>query len=117
MPLEVQVFGMKKCQDTRKALRFFAERRIRVHFMDLDVRAASLGELRRFAQKFGVSALVDREGKRFAELGLRSAALSDERWLERLEADPRLLRTPLVRAQQRLTLGLDEAAWKAWVGR
>lgn len=117
MSLEVQVFGTKKCQDTRKALRFFAERRVRTHFVDLDVRAASLGELRRFAQKFGVAALVDRGGKRFADLGLRSAALSDERWLERLEAEPRLLRTPLVRCQQRLTVGLDEPAWKEWVGR
>lgn len=117
MSLEVQVFGTKKCQDTRKALRFFAERRVRVHFVDLDVRPASLGELRRFAQKFGVAALVDRAGKRFAELGLWSAALSDERWLEKLEAEPRLLRNPLVRCQQRLTLGLDEAAWKEWVGK
>ena len=117
MSLEVQVFGTKKCQDTRKALRFFAERRVRVHFVDLDVRPASAGELRRFAQRFGVTALVDRAGKRFADLGLGSAALSDERWLEKLEAEPRLLRTPLVRYQQRLTLGLDEAAWKEWIGK
>jgi arsenate reductase-like glutaredoxin family protein len=113
--IEVQVFGTKKCQDTRKALRFFAERRIRTHFVDLQVKAASPGELRRFAQKFGVSALVDREGKRFAELGLRSTALSDERWLERLAADPMLLRTPLVRQQRSLTIGAAEATWKEWV--
>ncbi|HMU61419.1 MAG TPA: ArsC/Spx/MgsR family protein [Gemmatimonadales bacterium] len=115
MAIEVQVFGTKKCQDTRKALRFFAERRIRTHFVDLQVKAASPGELRRFAQKFGVAALVDREGRRFADLGLRSAALSDERWLERLAADPMLLRTPLVRHQQRLTIGAAEATWKEWV--
>jgi arsenate reductase-like glutaredoxin family protein len=113
--IEVQVFGTKKCQDTRKALRFFAERRIRTHFVDLQVKAASPGELRRFAQKFGVTALVDREGRRFADLGLRSAALSDERWLERLAADPMLLRTPLVRYQQRLTIGAAESTWKEWM--
>jgi arsenate reductase len=113
--MEVQIFGAKKCQDTRKALRFFAERRVKTHFVDLKVRAASLGELRRFAQKFGVAALVDREGKRFAELGLRSAALSDDRWLERLADDPGLLRTPLVRWQNALTIGAAEAAWKEWV--
>lgn len=117
MSLEVQVFGTRKCQETRKALRFFAERRVRTHFVDLQVRAASLGELRRFAQKFGVAALVDREGKRFADLGLRSAALSDERWLEKLEAEPGLLRTPLVRCQQRLTIGPAEDTWKEWVGK
>lgn len=115
MAIEVQVFGTKKCQETRKALRFFAERRIKTHFVDLQVKAASPGELRRFAQKFGVAALVDREGKRFAELGLRSAALSDERWLERLADDPMLLRTPLVRHQQRLTIGRADATWKEWV--
>src|SRR5919201_528852 len=57
----VQIFGVKKSADTRKALRFFAERRIKTHFVDLAERAASPGELRRFAQKFGVEALVDRE--------------------------------------------------------
>jgi arsenate reductase len=113
--MEVQVFGTKKCQDTRKALRFFAERRVKTHFVDLQVRAASLGELRRFAQKFGVAALVDRGGKRFADLGLRSAALSEERWLERLADDPGLLRTPLVRRQNALTIGAAEATWKEWV--
>ncbi len=115
MAIEVQVFGTKKCQDTRKALRFFAERRVKTHFVDLQVKAASPGELRRFAQKFGVTALVDRDGKRFADLGLRSAALSDTRWLDRLAEDPLLLRTPLVRHQQRLTIGPAEATWKDWV--
>jgi hypothetical protein len=58
--MEVQIFGTKKSADTRKALRFFAERRIRTHFVDLAERAASKGELTRFAQKFGVHGLVDR---------------------------------------------------------
>ncbi len=113
--MEVQIFGTKKSSDTRKALRFFAERRVRTHFVDLQERAASLGELKRFAQKFGVGALVDREGRRFAELGLRSAQLSDERWLEKLADEPLLLRQPLVRQGGRLTVGLAEAEWKTWL--
>ncbi len=113
--MEVQIFGTKRSADTRKALRFFAERRVRVHFVDLAERAASLGELKRFAQKFGVGALIDREGKRFAELGLGAARQSDERWLARLAEEPALLRAPMVRWQQRLTLGLDESAWKDWI--
>ena len=52
--MEVQIFGVKKSADTRKALRFFAERRVKTHFVDLNERAASLGELRRFVQKFGL---------------------------------------------------------------
>jgi arsenate reductase (glutaredoxin) len=115
--LEIQVFGIRKSADTRKALRFFAERRIKTHFVDLMERAASLGELRRFAQKFGVSALVDRESRRFDELGLRYAQLSDERWLEKLSEEPMLLRMPMVRNANQLTIGAEETIWKGWIGR
>ena len=115
--MEVQVFGTRKSAATRAALRFFAERRVKVHFADLDERPASPGELRRFAQKFGVAALVDRASRRFAELGLGAAGLSDERWLERLAEEPQLLQLPLVRQQQRLTIGAAEAEWRAWMGK
>ena len=113
--MDVQVFGTKKSADTRKALRFFAERRVKTHFVDLQERAASLGELRRFAQKFGVGALIDRDSNRFAELGLRYTTLSDDRWLDKLAFEPMLLRTPLVRWQHKLTIGLAEDDWKKWV--
>jgi arsenate reductase-like glutaredoxin family protein len=113
--MEVQIFGTKKSADTRKAQRFFAERRVKVHFVDLAERAASLGELRRFAQKFGAQALVDRDSKRFAELGLRHTNYSDERWLDKLVDEPLMLRQPLVRFQHKLTVGLAEDEWKSWV--
>ena len=115
--MEVQVFGHKKSPDTRKALRFFAERRVKVHFVDLNERAASLGELRRFAQKFGVTALVDRTSRRFADLGLGPSRLSEDRWLEKLVEEPLLLRVPLVRFQNALTIGADESTWKEWMGK
>ena len=115
--MEVQIFGTKKSSDTRKALRFFSERRIKTHFVDLDVRAAAPGELRRFAQKFGVAALVDRESKRFAALGLAHSLLSDERWLEKLADEPLLLKQPLVRNGHQLTIGAAEAQWREWVER
>jgi arsenate reductase len=113
--MEVQIFGIKKSADTRKALRFFAERRIKTHFVDLDERAASPGELKRFIQKFGTAALIDRDSKRFAELGLRYTQLSEDRWLDKLTMEPRLLRMPLVRHGQQLTIGLAEGDWKTWV--
>jgi arsenate reductase len=112
--VEVQVFGVRKSAATRAALRFFAERRIKVHFVDLHERAASVGELRRFAQQFGVAALVDRESRRYGELGLRSALLSEERWLEKLSLEPLVLRMPLVRHQQQLTIGAAPETWNAW---
>ena len=71
--MEVQIFGIKKSPETRKALRFFAERRVKTHFVDLQERAASPGELKRFAQKFGVEALIDRQSRRYADLGLAAA--------------------------------------------
>jgi len=115
--VEVQIFGVKKSPETRAALRFFAERRIRVHFVDLLERPAARGELGRFAQKFGVQALLDRGSRRFAELGLSAALRSDERWLELLVAEPLLLRLPLVRHQQQLTVGAAEATWRTWTGK
>ena len=112
--MEVQIFGVKKSSDTRKALRFFSERRIKTHFVDLNERAASLGELRRFVQKFGLNQLIDRDSKRYLELGLQHARLSDERWLEKLVDEPLLLRVPLVRNGSALTIGLAEQDWKSW---
>ncbi|MBL0170952.1 MAG: arsenate reductase [Gemmatimonadaceae bacterium] len=113
--MQVQIFGTKKNADTRKAQRFFAERRVKVHFVDLAERAASIGELKRFAQKFGVEKLVDRESRRFADLGLRTALYGEERWLTILADEPLLLQQPLVRMQHKLTIGLAEATWKEWL--
>lgn len=115
--MEVQIFGVKKSAETRKALRFFAERRITTHFVDLNERAASLGELKRFVQAFGLNALIDQNSRRYDELGLRHARLSDERWLEKLADEPLLLRMPLVRQGKLLTVGLAEDDWKTWTGK
>lgn len=109
------MFGVKQSADTRAALRFFAERRIRTHFVDLAERAASPGELRRFAQRFGVPALVDRGAKRFAQLGLGTAQLTDTRWLDTLALEPLLLRMPLVRCGTRLSIGHAPHEWKTWL--
>ena len=113
--MEVQIFGINKSADTRKALRFFAERRIKTHYVDLDVRAASIGELQRFAQKFGADALVDRSSKRFLQLGLQYTVLSPERWVQKLSEEPMLLKMPLVRNGKNLTVGVDEKTWKTWL--
>lgn len=109
------MFGFKDCQDTRKAQRFFAERRIAIHFVDLDERPAAKGELRRFAERFGPAALIDREGARFKALGLRVAGDSPQRLLDRALIEPRLLRTPLVRHGGKVTIGHAPQDWQAWV--
>jgi arsenate reductase-like glutaredoxin family protein len=113
--MDVQIFGVKKSADTRKALRFFAERRTKTHFVDLQERAASRGELTRFVQKFGVQALIDESSRRYVELGLRTARYGDERWMEILMEEPLLLKMPLVRHGNVLTIGAAEATWKSWL--
>jgi arsenate reductase-like glutaredoxin family protein len=113
--LQAQVFGFTGCQDTRKAQRFFKERGVSVHFVDLKERPAARGELRRFTEKFGAGALIDREGACFKALGLRVAGDSPERLLERALTEPRLLRTPLVRCGGRVAIGHAPEAWQAWV--
>ena len=115
--MEVQIFGIKKSADTRKALRFFAERRVKTHFVDLEERPASPGELNRFAQKFGAEALVNRQSRRFADLGLGTARLSNDRWVEKFALEPLLLRMPLVRYGQQLTVGDATDTWRDWTAR
>lgn len=88
---------------------------MKVHFVDLAEKAASRGELLRFAQKFGVAALVDEASKRYGELGLRTARYGDERWLEILVDEPFILKQPLVRHGNALSIGAAEQTWKSWL--
>src|SRR5688572_3354796 len=113
--VEVQVFGTQKSQETRRALRFWSERRVKVHFVDLLERAASKGELQRFVQKFGLTALIDRDSRRYAELGLGASRMGDDRWMTLLSEEPRLLMQPLTRHGKDLTIGVDEPEWSRWV--
>jgi arsenate reductase-like glutaredoxin family protein len=78
-------------------------------------RPAARGELRRFAEKLGAAALIDRAGPRFKALGLHVARDSPERLVEKALGEPRLLRTPLVRSGHRVTIGHQPEAWQAWV--
>lgn len=113
--MDVQIFGVRKNADTRKALRFFAERRTRTHFVDLAERAASRGELARFVRQFGVTALIDERSHRYAELSFDMARYGDDRWTEILVHEPLLLRMPLVRHGNALTIGAAEPTWTEWL--
>ncbi len=115
--MNIQVFGIKKNSDTRKALRFFSERRINVHFSDLKIRAASKGELQRFVNKFGVEKLLNRDAPGFRDRGLHVAHLSADRIMTLFTEDPALLQIPLVRNGNQLTIGPAESTWSEWAGR
>jgi len=113
--IQVQIFGFTDCQETRKAQRFFKERGVTVHFVDMKERPAARGELGRFAQRFGAAALIDRASPRAKALGLHLAGDSPERLVEKALIEPRLLRTPLVRSGHHVAIGYQPEAWQAWV--
>jgi arsenate reductase (glutaredoxin) len=113
-PAPVQIFGTRKCPGTRQAERYFKERRVTFHFVDITQRGPSAGELRKIAQAVGgVEKLIDREGKRYLDRGLKYAAPTGPRIEQALVDDPLLLRTPIVRAGSRATVGIQPQAWLA----
>lgn len=111
--MNIQIFGVKNSQATRAAQRFFKERRVPIQFVDLKQKPMSPGEIKRFVERFGLTALLDSEGKSFVDAGLKYMKLSDTDILSRIARDAGLLRLPLVRAANRLSAGHDEAAWEA----
>jgi len=117
MPISnLQIFGTRKCPDTRKAERFFKERRVSLQLVDIAVKGPSAGELRKIANAVGgVEKLIDRDGKRYVDRGLKYAAPTGPRIEQILLDDPLLLRTPLVRAGDRATVGDAMDTWKAWL--
>ena len=108
----VQIFGLKNSQATRAAERFFKERRASIQLVDLKQKPMAPGEIKRFIERFGLTALLDSEGKAYIDAGLKYLKLSDSELLGRIEQDPKILRLPLVRAANQLSAGHDEASWK-----
>ena len=86
-----------------------------MHFVDLKERPASKGELKRFADRFGAAAVVDKDGATYKAMGLRVALDSPSRLVERALTEPRLLRTPLVRNAGKVTIGHVPDEWQAWI--
>ena len=114
--MNVQIFGTKKCADSRKAERFFKERGIRFQAIDLAGKGMSAGEVRGVAARVGgAEALIDREGKRYLDRGLKYAAPTGPRIEQMLVDDPLLLRTPIVRDGGRATVGYRPEVWQSWI--
>ena len=109
----VQIFGVKNSSETRAAERFFKERRAQIQLVDLKQKALAPGEIKRFINKFGLRALLDTEGKSYVDAGLKYLKVSDDELLGRIEREPKLLRLPLVRGGNIVSVGKDEESWKA----
>lgn len=115
--INVQIFGVKNSQATRAAERFFKERRATIHMVDLKVKPMAPGEIKRFIDRFGLPALIDTAGKPYVDGGIAYLKLSDSSMLARIEREPALLRLPLVRCGNRLSVGRDEEGWKVMLDR
>jgi arsenate reductase-like glutaredoxin family protein len=111
----VIVFGRDDSQPTRAALRFFRERRVQAAYADLHRRAMAAGELRRFVERLGAVACADTDGRAWRDAGLGYLRMDDDELAERLLADQRLLRLPLVRHGNAFTAGPAEETWRAWL--
>lgn len=96
-------------------MRFFRDRRVGVVFVDLGVKPIAPTELRRFAAPFGAASLFDTSSRAYHDAGLGYLSMSDDSAFEKLLADQRLIRLPLVRAGNRLSVGLAEDEWRAWL--
>lgn len=110
--MAIQIFGTKKCQDTRKAERYFKERGVPYHFVDLTVRGLSKGELDRVKAAVGLDNLIDKESKEYARRNLKYPVHDVE---EVLLATPLLLKTPVVRDGAKATVGYCPEVWGAWL--
>ena len=109
--MNIQIFGRSKCFDTKKAERWFKERRVKFQGVDLKKQGMSLGELTSVKNAVGLEAMVD---SRHPDAVLVSYLAGDQAKLEKLFEDPALLRTPVVRNGRQATVGYCPEVWAGW---
>lgn len=111
--MNIQIFGVSKCFDTKKAERYFKERRIKYQYVDLLRYGLSKGEFESVKAAVGLKDLIDTGAGEYKtlnmqQLGLRSLAE------ETLFKNPKLYRTPIVRNGRQATVGYCPEIWKTW---
>ena len=112
--MNIQIFGTKKCNDTKKAERYFKERGIRYQFIDMKDKGMSKGEFTAVAQaNGGVSNMIDENCKDRGLVTLLNY-LSDEDRLAKILENPSVIRTPIVRNGRQSTIGYQPEVWKGW---
>lgn len=112
--MNIQIFGTKKCKDTRKAERFFKERGIKYQFVDMKEKGMSRGEFNAVARaNGGIENMIDWDGKDQDTLAL-IRYIADEQKLEKILDNPFVIRTPVVRNGKQSTIGYQPDVWKGW---
>lgn len=111
--MNIQIFGTKKCFDTKKAERYFKERKIKFQFIDLNEKSLSKGELLSVKTAIGLESLINKESKEYAKANMdkiRTASVREEILLK----TPKLYKTPIVRNGKSATVGYNPEVWCTW---
>ena len=109
--MNIQIFGKAKCFDTKKAERWFKERRIKYQFVDILRFGMSRGELNSVKNAVGLEALIDEKDQDYP---LLQYLASNDAKLDKLYEDPYLIKTPVVRNGKQATVGYCPEVWKTW---
>ncbi len=109
--MNIQIFGKAKCFDTKKAERYFKERRIKYQFVDVIRYGMSRGELNAVKNAVGLEAMLNTQDEDYP---LVQYLASNEAKLDKLYENPYLIRTPLVRNGKQATVGYCPDVWKTW---
>ena len=109
--MNIQIYGKAKCFDTKKAERYFKERRIKYQFVDIIRYGMSRRELESVKNAVGLEELIDKEDQDYP---LIQYLASHEAKLEKLYEEPFLIKTPVVRNGKQATVGYKPEIWKTW---
>lgn len=110
--MNIQINGHRKSQDTKKAERFFSERRVDYHLRDVVEKPLAPREIERILRSIPAENLIDTESRQFKKRGLEHMVYDP---VEEITEDPRLLRMPIVRNGDRATVGYDPDTWVRWI--
>lgn len=111
--MNIQIFGVKKCFDTKKAERYFKERKIKYQFVDLKIKGLSKGELQNVKAAVGLMNLIDKECKEYERLNI-GRIINNSVKEELLLNNPKLYKTPIVRNGKKATVGYEPEVWGTW---
>lgn len=112
--MNIQIFGTKKCNDTKKAERFFKERGIKYQFIDMKEKGMSKGEFTSVAQTNGGLENMINQGAKDKDTLALIKYIADEDKLEKILENPQVIKTPVVRNGKKSTLGYQPEIWKNW---
>lgn len=112
--MNIQIFGIKKCFDTKKAERYFKERKIKYQFIDLNIKGLSKGEFQSVKKIVGLNNLINKNSKEYKKLNMeyiRTESVKEEILLN----NPKLYITPIVRNGKEATIGYEPNLWEKWI--